>query len=266
MQDNIDLVNGDNTFNYYTDFVKRALENDAVYSNFKSNFDYNRILEHVSPEQGVVYLEKILERYAQEIPVDLWYSFLENDKIGGPKKVNYKNKTMSIDISPTTLRYIYYAFDIIDTMKFDNDKGINIVEVGPGYGGLCKIFLDVANFRGLKVNSYVGFDLEYPSKLMNKYMADVNHKKCFINCVTIDSYIPDTPIDLFISCYAYSELSIKYRRTYKNLLTKCANGYIVWNSRENLEEIKQDIDKQNVSVKPEVPLTGQFNKIAYWKE
>ncbi len=267
----VDLVNGDDTFMYYIDFVKNALNNETLYKSFKCNPDYNRILEHVNKDHGKLYLDNILTRYGNNIPAELWLNFLENDKIGEPVRTCYQTPNMTINISPTTLRYVYYAFDIIDTIQGKSDQsnqqGLNIVEIGPGYGGLCKIFLDVAYHRGLKVNSYIGFDLEHPSKLMNKYMADVEHKKGpIIDCMTIDKYTGQNKIDLFIACYSYSELSQVHRELYKDVLSKSKNGYIVWNSKENKEEIGRDIGKDNINVKPEVPLTGIYNKVVYWTD
>ena len=75
--------------NRYPAYCYSASKNDAEFVNFKQNPIYRRILEHVPPQQGSVYLEKVLENKELHLSIQDWEYILRNDSIGNPDKAQY---------------------------------------------------------------------------------------------------------------------------------------------------------------------------------
>jgi len=258
----------------YTEAVKFAVESDFGFAMFKNDPRYTAILEHVSKEQGVEYIKEINRVY----PL-LWEhidTFKTNDYIGSPNIVNYGSGTGSSSelpdkermgvgsISPTTLRYIKNLADIL--AYFGSIDGFDIVEIGGGYGGLCKIITDVA-----KVNSYTIYDLEIVTSLARKYLSNFPSANSVIKTVVYDpSMEPPQKVDLFISHYAFSECLPEVREIYLNkVISKSPRGIMTINFL-NREEILYVLNKiraltgKHVQLVNEVPKTGD-NVVIVWK-
>ena len=127
----------------YLNFIRTINKNNIHNINFKSNEKYNSILEHVSIEQGIEYLNLIKIEF-EYITYENIIGFVNiNDKYGFPSKYNFEytpNHEM-IHASPTSLRYIYHSLIILNHFKKTNLT--SIVEIGCGYGGL---FLAICYF------------------------------------------------------------------------------------------------------------------------
>ena len=128
--------------------ANQSIINENMFNNFKNQSDFTSILEHVSFEQGLKYIDEIKKYEWKSLP---WNKFLENDKLGNPNVFNYLNQLNNItlsnfNISPTTLRYICFGLHIVKYIKHLGKKELNIVEIGGGYGGQCKILLDLLEY------------------------------------------------------------------------------------------------------------------------
>ena len=91
-------------------------------SDFKSNEDYTYVLEHVSYNLGLQYLN-LIKTIHSYIDNSLILKFiLLNDKYGNPKKYTFFfNSESSFEASPTSLRYILHALDILKYYKRINN-------------------------------------------------------------------------------------------------------------------------------------------------
>lgn len=250
----VDFVNGDILYKDYIKCVNNVLENDELFNNFKSDENYRFVLEHVSKNLGDEYLKEILKD--DKMNDRLWEKMLENDKIGNPIKYKYKLPIGERDVSPTTLRYIKYSLDVIKYVK--KVENFTVVELGGGYGGFCKIFHDLCDEYDLNIN-YMIYDLEAVSKLSKKYLNNFELTKN-VKTGTLSSLDVPEKIDLFLSFYAYSELSDEFMYVYNDILINISeSGYMCWNSDKkcNIEwKYKEEKEK---------PLTGVNNKIIYWQ-
>jgi len=215
----------------YTEICVEAVENDEVFARFKQDTRYTAILEHVPPEHGEEYAHTI---QAYELDEDTINSFKENDSIGGANLVEYDEPFGRI--SPSTLRYIQNALDI---SYFYGEGELNkIVEIGGGYGGLCKTISCLCDF-----DEYHIYDIEPASKLQEKYLSKFGVK-------AVHHSVPEETkdIDLVISNYAYSELGENLQDLYYNNVIKNAKKvYMILNrgqvSREVLlNRAKEDFD------------------------
>ena len=207
----------------YITICEEASKNDDVFLSFKQNPRYTPILEHVPPEQGLEYI-KTIEQY--DIDQELILKFKENDKYGGANLIDYGEPFGRV--SPSTLRYIQNALDI--AYFFGEGEIKKIVEIGGGYGGLCKTINCLCDFE-----EYHIYDLESSGKLQKKYLSnfDISEKVFFHSTVEkIEN------VDLVISNYAYSELSAEYQELYYDAVIKNSNKvYMILNKGQVDREV-----------------------------
>lgn len=202
----------------YVDFCNKILENEELFSKFKSNYEYNSILEHVDQKLGEEYFNYIKE-VGEKIYLDNFDKFVENDLIGCPRQYYYEGKK----ISPTTLRYIKNALDL--SAICNQEKISKIVEIGGGYGGLCKTLSVLCDY-----DEYINIDLPDIVKFQKKYLSNfskLQSKTKFIPCNELDDIFD---IDILISNYCLSELNFeKQLEYYKKVIKNSKIVYITYN-------------------------------------
>jgi putative sugar O-methyltransferase len=245
--------------NIYPHFCESACEDDNIFNVFRSNNKYSPILEHVSKEYGDEYLD-IIKRDNINL-LDHIDKFKTNDDVGNPVKYEY-------DIghfSPTTIRYIKVVSDLIKIHgKLD---GMDIVEIGCGYGGQAKMIMDVYDVR-----TYTLIDLDPVLKLTQKYLESFDLDKSKIYYKTIKDLTTSDKYDLAISNYAYTECVKSIQSEYfDKVLSKSINGYITANFVNDsfgLDYFTKHelLDKFEKSYElPEEPNTHENNFLLIWK-
>jgi putative sugar O-methyltransferase len=243
----------------YPNFCELAANDDSIFNTFRMNPNYTSILEHVSFEQGNIYTELINKNNPE-----LWVNvkkYMLNDNAGSPRKMLFNGNY----ISPTTIRYIKVLGDIKN--QFGDLSGLDIVEIGCGYGGQAKIIMDTFD-----VKSYTLIDLQSVLKLTKKFLT-----KCGVNLdkvvfKTMDELTNDKNYDLFISNYAYTECTKAVQLEYHDkVLSKSRMGYMTANFINpifNLDYLtKEELLAMfpNHSIVDEVPQTHPNNFILIWK-
>lgn len=216
-----------NYINDYINVCKKIVENEDEFLNFKSNRKYQFILEHVWQELGYEYYTHIQKsKEGKSIFKKYIDKFLENDTIGNPNLFLYGDKY----ISPSTLRYIKNVLDL--NILCGGNEIKKIVEVGGGYGGLCKTVSAFYNF-----DEYNIVDLLEVTRLQEKYLnnfKDTSFKIKFISCDKLEEI---EEVDLFISNYAISELNIETQiNYYKKFIKNSKIVYITYNFIINSDE------------------------------
>ena len=205
--------------NEYLEICRRAVEDDEIFAKFKSIQGYKNILEHVTPRQGHEYLE-IAMAMSEDALIENIDAFKENDEIGTPDKFSYDKIGK---ISPTTIRYIKNVFEMATLLQ---DTPVSrVVEVGGGYGGLCKTLSVVCDF-----DEYILVDLPEAVEVQRKYLScfpELFAKCKFISCDDLEE-IKD--VDLFISNYALSECDYDTQvNYYDKLVSNSKFAYIIYN-------------------------------------
>ncbi|MBY0382060.1 MAG: putative sugar O-methyltransferase [Xanthobacteraceae bacterium] len=199
-------------FEPYLAACRNAATTDG-FNSFRKNFEYRRILEHVSIEDG----RELLDIASKRFPEYPWNEFRRNDEFGGAETVEYGRLG---NFTPTTNRYIKILSDI--ELLFGDLNGKRIVEIGGGYGGQARIIH--ARFTP---KSYTIVDLPDPAALTRRYLD------CFgLSNITVTSRIskPDMAPDLVISNYALSEIRRKIQNEYLNAYAlQSKHGYMIWN-------------------------------------
>tara|TARA_B100001029_G_scaffold135065_1_gene113944 strand:+ start:341 stop:1105 length:765 start_codon:yes stop_codon:yes gene_type:complete len=197
----------------YLNVCNYAANSDEFFKQFKSHPAYRHVLEHVSYEEGKEYLKEINIDYLDKLD-----EIKENDSLGSPATYEYPSVG---EISPTTIRYIKNTSDIIT--KFGTSFN-SIVEIGGGYGGLCKV---LSSF--IKFEQYLLLDLEECNLLSRKYLSHFDLPTLSYRSEEIDEI--DENFDLLISNYAFSECHKEVQQDYiKRFIKKSNNFYIMHNN------------------------------------
>ena len=221
----------------YADICNEAVSDDEVFDKFKKDPRYIAILEHVSPEQGLKYIEGI-QQY--ELDQDLIETFKENDLYGGSSKVGY-DLPFGL-ISPSTLRYIQNALDI--SHFYGEGELSKIVEIGGGYGGLCKTISCLCDFE-----EYHIYDIEPASKLQEKYLSKFDITGKTIHHSTIERL---DEIDLVVSNYAYSELNEELQSLYyENIISNAKKVYMILNKGQVSRQVFLDRAEKDFDINVE---------------
>ena len=203
----------------YLETCRSAVADDEIFAKFKSIQGYKNILEHVTPRQGAEYLQVAMEMAGDALLENL-EAFKENDVIGNPDRFSYPETGK---ISPTTIRYIKNVFEMATLL---GESPISrVVEVGGGYGGLCKTLSVVCDF-----DEYILVDLPEAVAVQEKYLSNFPelYAKCkFVSCDDVET-VKD--VDLFISNYALSECDYDTQiNYYDKLVANSKFAYIIYN-------------------------------------
>ncbi|MBU1173606.1 MAG: putative sugar O-methyltransferase [Proteobacteria bacterium] len=179
--------------------------------------------------------------------------FAKNDAVGNPNVFYFEE--LKMDMSPTTLRYIKVLADLLNL--FGSLDDMDIIEIGVGYGGQCRIINDIYRPR-----SYTLVDFKEVLLLSEKYLKEKNIIIRFPEDTTEVHY------DLCISNYAFSEMGHDYQIFYADKIIRNSDrGYITCNFIVPENYTKEEIIalKQNYTIYEERPLTYEGNFIYTWK-
>lgn len=248
--------------NAYPALCHAASEDEKFFRDFRRNFIYNRVLEHVPQYQGQEYLDVIKRNEKLKFTDADWDNFRKNDLYGNPRVYSYEINNRTMALSPTTLRYAKVLQDIVTL--FDTNKLKKIAEIGIGYAGQCRVLTSY-----FAVDSYTLFDLPEVLGLAKKYLGKFGStdKIRFVDGTNIDV---DDEYDFVISNYAFSELIRDVQDIYlEKVILKSKAGYMTWNSLScdvldgyTLDELLAKIPGS--SVIKEEPLTATNNCIIIW--
>lgn len=218
----------------------------------------------MSPEVGQTCFEYILRNL--NLTEDEWLFFLRNDSIGNPLLAQYNFGDSQVIGSPSTLRYIKVLVDILKL--FDVEKIKTVTEVGVGYGGQCRILMNT-----LPIERYNLIDLPEVLALTEKFLTALNQTGD-IRYIDGTHLYHDAPCDLFISDYAFSELSKPAQDIYiEKIISKSKAGYVSWDgdffaSMEMYDGYTLDefvAMLPDAKILPEYPITtSPDNRLVVW--
>ena len=243
----------------YKNVCIESVNVDSKFYIFKRNPSYNGILEHVSKEQGELYLKYLDSNFPDY--KEYLETFKGNDIYGGPLLSEYDSVG---EISPSTLRYIKVLSDIKNL--FGDLNGKKIIEIGVGYGGQCFIIS-----KYFKLKEYGLIDLDEVLSLSEKYLNKLDIENRIININSVSSL--DEEFDLVISNYAYSELNKELQDLYYDkVISRSKNGYLTLNFISHLyginsyskEELLNKMVDKNPKIMEEYPNTFENNLILYF--
>ena len=153
----------------------------------------------------------------------------------------------------TQRRYKHYANKIYH--RFDRFNKSTVLEIGAGYGGLCKEMHALP--YGL-IKDYYILDLPEVVEFQKVYLKDVPN---------LHFGVPDE-IDFLISCYCIGELKPSDKTEYiQKYVSKAKRGFIIWNPAFAPDNIGLEMIRYYhpfLVVKEENPKTGPYNLQLTW--
>lgn len=151
-----------NTSIRYKETCKECCENENIFRTFRSNPNYNYIVgcDSHGYNTAKMFFEFIKKHY-EELYINL-DSFQKIEDVGGPPLYGFENNRLKF--SPNTLRYIKVLGDL--NLHIGNLKNLDVVEIGPGYGGQSIV---INNYN--KVSSYTYIDCVESINLIKKYVS-----------------------------------------------------------------------------------------------
>lgn len=242
----------------YPPFCLSAAHDEDVFCNFRRNWVYNKILEHV----GIQYENEILEKVVKHIKEKHINEIIKNDKYGNPRRYQYSLIGNEYNISINTIKYYKILLDMVELIDLEAVSSIS--EIGVGYGGQCRLIEGIYN-----ICEYSLIDIPEVLPLAKRYLErfETNTKNIYINGLSLREPIYS---DLIISNYAFSELIRSVQDIYlENVILHAKNGYIIHNNISysdmdgySLEELLKMIP--NSKVIEEIPLSSPNNCIIFW--
>ena len=250
----------------YAEFISEVLINKSSFLNFRRDYAYRQILEHVSYRLGKNYFAK-LQRLGN-MPPNL-SNYLEGaDRVGNPRKYSYPGLGR---VSPTTLRYLATAAEMCEIFELKNMPPPVITEIGIGFGGQL-----LALNQMIEISSYNTYDLKNVQELASRYISETNlmpgHEKIVVHRDIAN--FSELNSDLLISNYALSELPAFVQIEYVEKIARNAKrGYLMMNSGKTnvtgrstgklaMADFLSSIP--GVEIFPENPLSGPDNYLLLW--
>jgi hypothetical protein len=265
-------------FTDYLDVCAKAIEDEAIYNNFKRDPKYFNIVGMHNHPLAISYIENI-SKNCTILKDDVWYTegYLKlacaKDMVGNPLFV-YKIGNNQL-VESTSFRYMSVTSDLI--RLFSGLKYVNsICEIGGGHGGQSRKILSYK--RSI---DYTIIDLKPVITLIEKIHDDLD-----LDLRTIDS-LEETEHDLFISNYAFTECPREIQNVYMDkVLKNCKNGYMICNRHSGyfgdseppertgltLDEITDSLESfgKKINICDEIPDTTphekESNKLLTWSE
>ena len=188
--------------------------------NFKQNSDYRLMLEGGPKSTGEYFLSLIENHDLNHIFMNNLDTFFINDKIGNPDIHDFGN---GIVASITSLKYSYNILNILQLIG--DDKINNIIEVGPGYGGLSIVLDKLINFKKITF-----IDLKEANIFNQRYVKEFSDFEQKCSFLDSDQYQKETfnDIDLFIGINSFTEDKVSVQEDYyKYVISQSKYSYIV---------------------------------------
>jgi len=240
----------------YLDVCRSASHNSKTFANFRRNPAYTEVLEHVSQQQGQEYLRLLspASRARQNIA-----EAAKNDDIGNPATMRLDS---GLRISPTTLRYLKVADDMEKLFGGASLDGANVIEIGVGYGGQCRILDSL-----FKIKHYTLVDLNPVLNLAAEFLSNFP-LSCTLRFMTMNELSPQ-PYDFALSNYSFSELSREVQDVYfAKALQHSRAGYITFSdiAPAAFRQLTRDelCLRLRARILPEQPLTHPKNCLVVW--
>jgi putative sugar O-methyltransferase len=240
---------------YYKNIVQKMVDDERAFAIFRNYHpDYNRVLEHATPDFGQRCLDMISPKFKDN---KNWMGVAQmNDRVGSPLSYYYDEYGQW---SPTTLMYMKVLSEL--DKWFDIDEKTSVFEIGGGYGGQCRL---IKEYYGIK--DYYMLDLPIVTRLQDKYLSSLS-----IDDVQFYVHPEGVPqADLVISSFAFDELSPDWQEMcFRHSIRHSSCGMISGRWIDGGEFVPQNIDlsliNKQVTIEPYKPDTGIYCETIYWK-
>jgi len=210
----------------YIKAVQSFLNDDEKFKTFRAEPKFQTILEGNEDIVERIAFITLKKHGGMDFLIENIAKFKENDSIGSPRI------TESFGLSPATIRYVNSLWEI--KLLLDGYEPKRILEIGGGYGGLCKIISTEYDF-----DKYTLIDLPDVEKLTDKYLSNFSELDGKIDHEVSGEY------ELFIADSSLAECDFETQLEYGRWASRCKYVYIVYNTFH----IKEFADRFNEFLK-----------------
>ncbi len=198
----------------FAEAALNATRNDEQFAAFKKNPFFNLLWENHSIEEGEQWLQTIERHYP--FLKEKFEKIAESDQVGSPRVYTFKDAG---HFSPSTLRFAAIAGEI--QTKLGGWQGKKVVQIGAGYGGLCKVLHAISEFE-----SYTLVDLPEQLALAKKYLETFGLKNV---TYIVPEELPDlVRYDLALSDRSFSEFNGRYQKLFfDRIISTSDSGFIL---------------------------------------
>jgi hypothetical protein len=254
--ENIVIPNSMDMYNGFKYICANINENNINY--FKQNIHILGIIETVSKTFGYAYLSNII-KYEEFKCID-WKKIKILNDIGSPKQEIFNINNQEILLSPTTLRYIQFSFDMLSYAKnILKLNSLNVVEIGGGYGFQSVLFYHFCDLFNIKIDKYTIIDLPETNNLQKHFVKEACKYSENKNDIIITDYknINLDNTNFLISNYALGEFYKSWQDYYiENVVKHIPHGYICWNFMNNTQIHEYFFKIKNIIIEEENPQTN----------
>lgn len=260
------------TYGAYLRACRDASTDNSKFKIFKQNSDYTYVLEHTYEHIAHQYISLMLDQHKELASKLDWNKLKENDFLGNPVISEFQELGSNFGItsyqySPSTIYYIYRGLDIIDTILKNKEKSFNILEIGGGYGGQCKILIDMCKMLDIEIENYGIVDLKEASNLQKKYLSYFNYPNVeYLPYEDINSIDVFKKYNTVISMYALTEFDRSVQDYYiDGIIKHVDNFYILCNNPLDHQFFRRDNSEIHFIDPPNNhwPTTGFYHGIVY---
>ncbi len=200
--------------NVFAEAAVAASKDDVHFATFKTHPFLNLLFENLSKEEGEMWLQQIEEKYPSL--KEKWAQFAKSDQVGSPRVFSFGEAG---EFSPSTLRNIATAGQL--QSKVGSWSGMHVVQIGAGYGGLCKIVQDVSGCA-----SYTIVDLPEQLALAKKYLGAFGLNQVIY--LTPEQLPKGASYDLALSDMHFSEFSCAYQELFiERIFNRAKAGFVL---------------------------------------
>lgn len=222
---------------------------------FRHNTVYRMVLENVDYEAGLNYLAEIAKDPEVMAAIEV---FRANDAWGGPLVGDFPGVGT---FCPSTLRYVRVLVEL--KALFGDLSGLDICEIGVGYGGQCRV-----------INAYYGpstyrlVDVQPALALTQRYLG--HYITPSVLAFSTMNELAPADYDLAISNYAFTELPRTVQDVYLHkVILRSRRGYMIYNELTPPAYRSYKADElvamiPGARIIPEVPLTWTNNCVIVW--
>lgn len=204
----------------YKDALHLATTKDDAFAQFRRLAGLREIVEGVPDVVGRGYHAKLCAQLGHDDLGSEWARITKNDSVGNPTLVELAPHGHA---ASTTMRYAWNVADMDRHGVVLDDA--DIVEVGGGYGGLCRMIHEYH-----KPRSYTIVDLPEACALAMRYLKEFDIRPFFKSASGFSTR--ELKAQTFISNYALTELTKDVQDGYIKGLMDCAPyGYVTYNSQ-----------------------------------
>lgn len=247
-------------FEYQNSFLGKRMWSLKYYDLIVSLCEYFSLVRHESFSQGDFgyYLNKTLDELIKKIETHCGIN-IGFPNIGSPYGISVDNNLITFE----NLEHLYASeriWEFISLFYTNKNRGINIIEIGGGYGGLARNMI-LKNSDLIESYSLVDLPLmiSYQKYFLNKSFRDSNIINKFRFFSVEEFFKQDSKFDIIINQNSFAEMSIKIVDKYAKKFLNSDNGSLLISL--NHEAISKYHEEMQVSVPEVIKNLKEFKKI-----